>query len=86
MKLTRLEQRIVELAQDPIEPLDIFNQINKERRWFWQKVSLVRIYLACYDLVEKGYLRDCIKELLPGMAYSWDIHYVATDKTKGKNE
>jgi hypothetical protein len=54
MKLTKLEQRIVELAQDPIEPLEIFTQINKERRWFWQKVSLVSTYLACYDLAEKA--------------------------------
>jgi hypothetical protein len=35
MKLTKLEQRIVELAKNPIEPLEIFTQINKERRWFW---------------------------------------------------
>lgn len=81
MKRDELEHRIMEMASaNPVYSLEIMDRLNVGKRWFWQKVNLGSIYVACHRLERQGYLRHYLGGATPERNNLRRMYWVATGK------
>lgn len=83
MKRDELDRRIIEMTSaNPRYALEIMDCLNVGKRWFWQKVGLGSIYVACHRLEKQGYLRHYLAHPTPERKNLRRMYWVATGKRK----